>query len=231
MTAADASRVNVVMLGAPGAGKGTQASRLASAMGLPHVSTGDMLRDGIRSGLAVALVAKARIDRGELVDDDTMIAIVRERLTRADAGRGVVLDGFPRTVSQAAALDRLTATTDVGPLVVVELAVPESVLVARLASRRVCEGCGRNHEPRTSADVTCHHCGGGLVQRADDREDVVRDRLAVYARSTRPLLDFYRGRRGFGMVNGHQDMATVSRELQTIVRTLAGSVALVGAGR
>lgn len=218
------------MLGAPGAGKGTQASRLASDFGVPHVSTGDMLRDGIRRGLAVALEARATIDRGELVDDATMIAIVQERLARDDARRGVVLDGFPRTVSQARALDALAETDDMGALVVVELNVPAGVLIERLTSRRVCADCGRGQEPPAVATGLCQQCGGRLLQRQDDREDVIRERLAVYERSTRPLVNYYRGRPTFGAVNGDQPLATVSRELQRMVRSLSGNAALVGAG-
>ena len=149
-------RVNVVMLGAPGAGKGTQASRLASIAGVPHVSTGDMLRDGIRRGLPVALQAKATIDRGELVDDATMIALVRERLTREDARRGGVLDGFPRTVSQARALDALGDAVDVGALVVVELTVPREVLIERLSARRMCADCGRNQDRKSTRLNSSH---------------------------------------------------------------------------
>src|SRR5438552_5960538 len=135
------------MMGPPGAGKGTQAGRFARERGLLKISTGDILRDGARMGLPVALGAKARMDRGELVDDETIIAIVRERLMQPDATPGFVLDGFPRTVGQAEALDQIIAERDNGPLVVVNVRVPEQELVRRLASRLICSKCGANAEP------------------------------------------------------------------------------------
>src|SRR5918996_2750545 len=136
--------LNVIMLGAPGAGKGTQAERFARQHGLPKISTGDILRQGIKDALPVALVAKAKMDRGELVDDETMVAIVRERLKKPDTSGGFVLDGFPRTVSQASALDRIVEERGNGPLIVVDIEVPEADLVRRLAGRRICSKCGEN---------------------------------------------------------------------------------------
>ena len=134
--------LNVVMMGPPGAGKGTQANRFAKERGVPKISTGDMLREGIRDRNPVALEAKARMDQGELVDDATMIAIVRDRLSRPDTRAGFVLDGFPRTVGQAEALDAVVEARGNGPLVIVDVTVPEAELVRRLASRRICASCG-----------------------------------------------------------------------------------------
>jgi adenylate kinase len=208
--------INVIMLGPPGAGKGTQASRFAAARGLIHISTGDILRDGIQAQLPIAMIAKAIMDRGALVDDETIIAIVRERLMRADSHRGFVLDGFPRTVAQACALDAIMDERGYGPLIVVNLVVPEPELVRRLAGRRICSKCGTNAVQAT-ASLACGQCGGVLVQRVDDTKAVVRDRLGVYRRSTKPLVDYYRERPTFRIVNGAQSQDRVANELEILV--------------
>jgi len=220
--------LNVIMMGPPGAGKGTQAGRFARERGLLKISTGDILREGLKAQLHVAQRAKELMDRGELVDDATMIAIVRERLTRPDALPGFVLDGFPRTVAQAEALDRIVAEGNHGPLVIVDVRVPERELVRRLAGRLICEKCGANAEPvkgGEAAAIRCARCGGQLVQRADDNEKVVRDRLKVYERATKPLVEFYRHRPTFRIVNGAQPQERVAHELDTVV----DDAALVGA--
>jgi adenylate kinase len=207
--------LNVLMMGAPGAGKGTQAGRFASDRGLPKISTGDILREAIRDNNATALEAKARMDRGELVDDATMIAIVADRLAKPDVRSGFVLDGFPRTVAQARALDELVKRLAAGPLIVIDVAVPEHELVRRLASRRICSGCGTNAAP---PDVeACAKCGGQLVQRTDDDQGVVLERLKVYQQSTRPVLDYYRGRPTFRVVNGAQAPERVAVELDAMI--------------
>jgi adenylate kinase len=204
--------LNVVMMGPPGAGKGTQAGLIARTRGLLKISTGDILREAVREGNREALEARARMDRGELIDDATMIAIVRHRLQRPDAQAGVVLDGFPRTVAQARALDQIMSEGGNGPLVVVDVVVPEEELVRRLASRRICSSCGANAEP-TSADTACRKCGSELVQRADDNAQVVRERLKIYRQATRPVLEYYRQRPTFLAVNGAQPPDAVAREL------------------
>ena len=216
------------MLGAPGAGKGTQADVLARRRGLPKVSTGDILRQGIKDQLPVALVAKAKMDRGELVDDETMVAIVRERLRRPDVDAGFILDGFPRTVDQARALDRLIDERGKGPLIVVDIAVPEAELVRRLASRRICSKCGENAGPTDGQ--TCLKCGGALIQRPDDNESVVLERLRVYARSTKPLVDFYRVRPTFRTVNGAQAPELVAQELEITIDDAAAVGGRAGMG-
>jgi adenylate kinase len=160
------------------------------------------------------------MDRGELVDDETMVAIVRERLLRPDAQRGFVLDGFPRTVTQANALDQIVAERNNGPLVVVDVRVPEHELVRRLAGRLICAQCGANAEMLkdvSPAPTVCGKCGGQLVQRADDNEEVVRERLKVYERATKPLVEFYRERPTFRVVNGAQSQERVAHELDTVI--------------
>jgi adenylate kinase len=221
--------LNVIMLGAPGAGKGTQAERFARQRGLPKISTGDILRQGIKDQLPVALVAKAKMDRGELVDDETMVTIVRERLARPDTNAGFVLDGFPRTASQARSLDAIIDDRGKGPLVIVDIVVPEEELVRRLAGRRICSKCGHNASP--SGGATCQLCGGMLEQRVDDTEQVVIDRLKVYHRATEPLVDYYRGRPTFRTVNGAQPADRVARELDATIDDAAeeGARAALGA--
>jgi adenylate kinase len=214
--------LNVIMMGPPGAGKGTQAGRFASDRGLPKISTGDMLREGVRDGNPTALEARARMDRGELLDDATMIRIVADRLARPDVRDGFVLDGFPRTVAQARALDELMDRLDSGPLIVVDVAVPDHELVRRLANRRICSACGSNADP-ASSDGVCGQCGGSFVQRADDSQDVVLERLRVYQQATRPVLDYYRGRPTFRVVNGAQPPARVADELNAMVDDAAAA--------
>ena len=209
--------LNVTMLGAPGAGKGTQAEQFARQRGLPKISTGDILRQGIKDQLPVALVAKAKMDRGELVDDETMLAIVRERLARPDAEAGFVLDGFPRTVSQARALDGIMEERRVGPLLVVDIVVPEADLIRRLAGRRICSKCGTNAGPAAGTEVMCQRCGGTLISRADDSEEVVRERLRVYTHETRPLIEYYRDRPTFFTINGAKKPDDVARKLGEVI--------------
>jgi adenylate kinase len=222
--------LNVVMMGPPGAGKGTQANRFAKERGVPKISTGDMLREGIKDRNPVALEAKARMDQGELVDDATMIAIVRDRLSRPDTKAGFVLDGFPRTVGQAQALDALIEARGDGPLVIVDVTVPEAELVRRLASRRICGTCGTTADSSAPADSVCATCGGQLVQRADDGAGVVIERLRVYERSTRPVLDYYRGRPTFRVVDGAQTQDKVAHELGCSIDEAAAAGSTPGVG-
>jgi adenylate kinase len=215
--------LNVIMMGPPGAGKGTQAGRFARERGLLKISTGDILREAIKEKNPTALAAKARMDRGELVDDAMIIAIVAERLARPDAKPGFVLDGFPRTVAQAQALDELMARSDNGPLIVIDVAVPEQELVRRLGSRRICRVCGTNAEALMAA-TSCAKCGGELIQRADDDHGVVRERLKVYQTATRPVLEYYRERPTFRVVNGAQAPERVARELDTMIDDAASAM-------
>ena len=184
--------LNVVLIGPPGAGKGTQAERLAARLNVPRISTGDLLREAVALGTPLGGLVRGVMVRGELVSDDLMVGLVRERLERPDATAGFVLDGFPRTVPQAEALEGLVAGR--GPLTVVEIVVPEDELVRRLGARMVCRACGANAMPGAGGQARCRRCGGELVQRADDGAEVVRERLQVFIRATRPLVEFYRGR-------------------------------------
>lgn len=193
--------LNVIMLGPPGAGKGTQAERLAKAHGVPKVSTGDILREAVQQQTPLGAAAKGLMDAGRLVSDDIMIGIVKERLVRPDAASGFVLDGFPRTVPQAEAFDAFAA--DRAPVHVVLVDVPASELVRRLTMRRICGTCGNNAEPDAQSNATCSRCGGAFVQRADDNEQVVRERLAVYERQTGPLVAHYQSSPWFHRIEGN----------------------------
>jgi adenylate kinase len=215
--------LNLIILGAPGAGKGTQAERFARDRRIPKISTGDILREAVQNGTPVGLRAKAIMERGELVSDDVMIEIVKDRIDRPDAAAGFILDGFPRTVAQAEALDRLMNGR--APLLVVDIDVPEAELIRRLASRLVCSQCGSNAtSAEETASLKCGRCGGALVQRADDNEAVVRERLAVYKKKTLPLIEYYRTRPTFRLVNGAQTPDRVAADLATSVDQAADGV-------
>jgi adenylate kinase len=210
--------LNLIMLGPPGAGKGTQAESFARENRIPRISTGDMLREAVQAGTPVGLAAKSRMDDGALVSDDVIIALVGERLNRPDTRPGFVLDGFPRTVAQAGALDALVAGRD--PLVVVEMVVPGEVLIRRVLGRRICSRCGTNAGP---SDEACAKCGGTLVQRSDDSERVVRERLHVYERDTRPLVAYYRCRPTFRTVDGNRPPGEVAAAIREAVASALAS--------
>ncbi len=205
---------NIVVLGLPGAGKGTQAARYSRAHAIPQISTGDMLRQSIAQRTPLGRTVEGILARGGLVDDDTIIALVRERLDQPDAARGFLLDGFPRTVPQAEALDRLLEGR--GPLAIIYLEMDPEVIVGRILARRVCSGCGQADVGSPPADF-CASCGGSFVKRADDEIDVVRARIATYVAHTQPLVEWYGTRATFRRVNGDQPMDDVARDFAAAV--------------
>ena len=218
------------MLGPPGAGKGTQAERFAREHGIPKVSTGDILREAVHSGSELGQAVRAVMERGELVGDDLIIGIVRERLTQPDAVAGFVLDGFPRTATQANALDEITASR--GPVICVEIEVPDEELVRRVRGRRVCNDCGANadafeHTPDALSDLCqnterCRSNGPKWVARSDDSETVVRERLKIYWRDTRPMIDYYSARPTFRVIDGLQSPERVREALVGAVASALG---------
>ena len=189
--------MRIILLGPPGAGKGTQAKLLIERLQVPQISTGDMLRAAVKDGTPLGRQAKAYMDRGALVPDEVIIGLVRERLQAPDCARGYVLDGFPRTVAQAEALEKTLGELRLNLDHVLCLDVPSEDLVARIAGRRTCRQCGAMSHVRfspTRRDSVCDACGGETYQRDDDREETVRRRLTVYAEQTAPLARFYEGR-------------------------------------
>ena len=213
----------VAFLGPPGAGKGTQARDLAQEWRVPHLATGDMLREAVAAGTPLGREAKGYMDQGALVPDDVIIRMMGERLGKADAGRGFILDGFPRTIAQAEALAKLLK--DLGQTLdtVVYFDVSEPELLRRLTGRRVCRACGHSYHmtsnPPKRAGV-CDECGGELYQRDDDAETTVRKRLDVYQRQTAPLLDYYRQRSLLATVSGEGPLATI----RDSIRAATGAV-------
>ena len=188
--------MRLVMLGPPGAGKGTQAKRLAQRLGVPHISTGEILRGAAAAGTRLGREARRFMDDGGLVPDPVMVGLVEERLAQSDASRGFILDGFPRTVGQAESLDAILVKSR-GPLdAVLQIAVPRDELVRRLAGRRVCRDCGTMFQVAIdqSPNGRCDSCGGPLLQRDDDRVETVGRRMEVYERETAPLVGHYRGK-------------------------------------
>ena len=193
--------LNLMLMGPPGAGKGTQARRLARGFRVPHIATGDILREAVEMDSPLGRAAAEIMDAGQLVGDEIVIGIVRDRLQRPDAATGFVLDGFPRTVPQAEALDAMLDRRN--PLVVVDIAVEDAEIIRRLSRRRVCAACGTIvGAVEGTPPSSCPDCDGALVQRSDDQESVVRERLSVYRQRTAPLIDYYRKRPTFRSVDG-----------------------------
>ena len=219
--------LNLIVLGAPGAGKGTQAEQVARTRAIPKSSTGDILREAVLNGTDIGRRASDIMARGELVNDDVMIGIVRERLDQKDVRNGFILDGFPRTVIQAAALDEIVKGRD--PMVVVEIVVPEGELVRRLSTRMVCEKCGETAHGAAAKIPDCQRCGGRLVQRSDDHDAVVIERLKVYNRQTQPLVEYYQTRPTFRSVNGSQASDRVAADLMAAIESAASGMAAKGA--
>ena len=213
----------LVLLGPPGAGKGTQAERLQEELKLPHVASGDLFRENIGNETELGLLAKGYIDQGELVPDDVTIAMVRERLQRPDCAQGVILDGFPRTLAQAESLDEMLADMGLKLDGVLCIAVPDEELVRRLSGRWICRQCQTPYHTIFSPPAqegVCDACGEELYQRDDDQPETVRARLRVYHQQTAPLIDYYRQADLLVEVDGAGDIETVSAALLEAVRNL-----------
>jgi adenylate kinase len=218
----------LVLIGAPGAGKGTQAQYVAHALGIPHLASGDLLREHRRRGTPLGRTARAYMDRGDLVPDDLVVEMVIERLGRPDATSGALLDGFPRTLAQAEALDAELGARNGGVRAAVLLDVEPGALVARLAGRRVCIGCHGTFNVALQAlpfDGTCPACGDRLAQRPDDAPDVVSHRVRVYQRETEPIVAHYRGRGVLKVVNADRPVDVITADLLAAVQPRAFAVA------
>ena len=208
--------MNIIMLGAPGAGKGTQAAVLCEHFGIPTISTGNMIREALKNGTEMGLKAKSFMDEGKLVPDEVVIGIVKERLSEDDCKKGFILDGFPRTIPQAEALDNMGIDIQY----VINIDIADERIVNRMSGRRVCESCGRpfhlvNLKPQK--DGICDDCGGTLVQRKDDHPDTVLARLAVYHKETEPLVDYYEKQGKLVNVPGVDDVVTTTNAILKVI--------------
>jgi adenylate kinase len=213
------TRSVVILLGPPGAGKGTQARAVMDQLEMPQVATGDMLRDAVSRETPLGLAAKKIMDAGDLVSDDIVNGIVAERIMAPDCMEGFILDGYPRTVKQAEMFQAELAQSD--SLSVIELAVDSEFLASRITSRLTCSGCGAIYNAGTKASIVegvCDTCGGELVHRSDDREEVVRERLNNYRAQTEPLVDFYKSLDVYHQVNGMNPIDQVTNDLVSIIR-------------
>jgi adenylate kinase len=214
------------MLGAPGAGKGTQARLLSEALGVPQVSSGDIFRENLKNQTELGMMAKKFMDTGALVPDDVTINMVMERLTRPDCARGAILDGFPRTLPQASALDESLCGRDLAISVVPLLEVEDDVVINRLAGRRVCRDCQAMYHVEFSSprqEGVCDRCGGELYRRDDDAPETVKNRLFVYYKQTSPLIGYYFAHHLLRPVKGDQEMDAVQAELSSTVREATGA--------
>lgn len=213
--------MNIILMGLPGAGKGTQADSILEKYDIPHISTGDMFRAAISGGTELGLKAKSYMDQGALVPDEVTIGIVRERLSESDCEQGFLLDGFPRTVPQAEALDELLADMDRKIEHVINIEVDPEELVKRLTGRRICKVCGTSYHLQFNAPKVADVCdkdGGELYQREDDNPATVKNRLDVNMTQTAPLLTFYEEKSVLSNINGQQDIKQVFKDLDVILQ-------------
>ncbi|KOO48433.1 adenylate kinase [Viridibacillus arvi] len=213
--------MNIVLMGLPGAGKGTQADKIVEKYAIPHISTGDMFRAAIKGGTELGLLAKSFIDKGALVPDEVTIGIVRERLSQPDCDQGFLLDGFPRTIEQADALDNILS--DLGKRIeyVVNIQVEQEELIKRLTGRRICKVCGSAYHllfNPSKEEGICDKDGGELYQRADDNPETVSNRLEVNIKQTQPLLDFYQAKNVLTNINGQQDISDVFADVDALLQ-------------
>lgn len=213
--------MNILFMGPPGAGKGTQAEAIVNEFGIPHISTGDAFRLAIKQGTPIGMKAKEYMDQGLLVPDDVTIGIVEERLQQPDCKKGFLLDGFPRTISQAEALDGILDRLNTGLDHVINLKVDRDKLLARLTGRRLCKNCGATYHvvfnPPKQEGI-CDKCGGELYQRSDDNEESVGTRLDEYINKTAPLLTFYENKGLLRQIDGEQEIHAVSQEIVSLLR-------------
>ena len=215
------NRIAIIMLGPPGAGKGTQARKISSALNFPQISTGDMLREALKNETELGQKARTFMESGALVPDDLVDAIVRERLARADCSEGFILDGYPRTAGQAESLRDLFAEAGTRDLTI-GIRVSDELLISRLAGRWTCPGCGKIFNARSNPSRSgnyCDECGGALVMRKDDTESVIRERLQVYRRETEPLIRYFKDRDSYFEVDGEMAMDEIFAGIMDIINS------------
>lgn len=216
-------KVQIIIMGAPGAGKGTQAAQLVKRYGIPQISTGDMFRAAVAAGSELGKAAKSCMETGKLVPDEVTIGIVRERLTEDDCKGGFILDGFPRTVEQADALKKILDDLGMKLDRVLNIHVPAEELIGRAVGRRICKGCGATYHVKFNApkvDNICDRCGGELYQRGDDTVETMTNRLNVYVQSTQPLIEYYKAAGLYSEIDGNQPIEKVTEDVVSVLSAL-----------
>ena len=204
--------MHILLMGPPGAGKGTQSPNLVEKYKIPAISTGDMFRAAVRDNTPLGVKAKEYMDAGKLVPDDVTIGIVKDRLAQDDTKKGFILDGFPRTLKQAIALDVVLQELGINSVHVIDITMEPELLVSRITGRRICKNCGATYHIKnlpSKVEGACDKCGGELYQRADDLEETVRKRLEVYSTQTKPLIDYYKNRGLYNQIDGNQEVGKV----------------------
>ena len=212
--------MQILLMGPPGAGKGTQAVKLVEKFSIPQISTGDMFRAAVKEGTELGKKAKACMEAGTLVPDEVTVGIVRERLAKDDCKNGFILDGFPRTVEQAEELQKILKELGKSLTKVLNIHVPAEHLIERAVGRRICKTCGATYHVKfnpSKKDEVCDNCGGQLYQRADDNEETMKKRLSVYEESTRPLVDYYKRLGVYAEIDGRQPIENVTEELVNVL--------------
>lgn len=217
--------MQLIMMGAPGAGKGTQAAKIAKKYGIPQISTGDMFRAAVKEGTPLGKKAQEYMSAGKLVPDEVTIGIVRERLAKDDCAGGFILDGFPRTVEQADALNEILKAQGRSLSAVINISVPLEDLIERGVGRRICRNCGATYHVKFHAPAkenVCDSCGGELYQRGDDTAETMQKRLSVYESSTRPLIDYYKQSGIYAEIDGKQKIEKVTEDLENVLHSVKG---------
>ena len=217
---------NIVLLGAPGSGKGTQAEMITARYGIPQISTGDIFRANIKAGTALGKSAKEYLDSGRLVPDELTVNLVKDRLAQGDCAEGFILDGFPRNIPQAQALDAFLSERGQRISVAVSIHVPDEAIIIRLSGRRMCRECGKTYHTHYNAPLSegiCDKCGGAVIQRDDDREGTVRERLSVYHAQTAPLIDYYGAAGLFVQITGRELVEDTTAEMAAALEKVFGA--------
>jgi len=212
--------MHLILFGAPGVGKGTQAKLISKKFNIPQISTGDMLRDAVKSQTDLGKKASLLMNEGKLVPDEIMLELIRERISLEDCKKGFILDGFPRTIAQAEGLDKLFSALKLSDVTCIEIYVPDEEIIRRLVSRRLCEKCGTDYNLITNPppeDMRCIKCGGNIIQRKDDNEETISNRLKVYLAQTAPLKEYYQQKRAFYSIDGLRGIDDVRSDIFAVL--------------